>query len=192
MPSTAGPFGLQPVYHPSGTVRPEAQTIESGYATTIYQYAPVKIDPGHGTVALAAAGARAIGTFMGVEYLDTATNRQTFSNKWTASVTATNIVAYVTRDQLIRYMIQSNAAVQITNMGAQLDWSTATSGNSTTGLSSVSADVSSLTPQGSAGLRIVGLYPGIDNAWGDTYTNILVEISEHQDTADRVGYGSTT
>ena len=193
MPSTASPFGLRPYSHPSGVgVRTtEAGTIATGYATAIYQYAPIRIDPGHGEIILCAAGSRAIGCFLGVDYTDTNGRRQ-FANKWTASTTATNIVAYYTRDQKLRYTIQSTAAVNLTDMGAELDWSTATAGNATTGMSTVAADVAALTPQGNAGLRIIGLAPDINNAWGDTYTNLIVEISEHQDTADRVGYGSST
>lgn len=192
MPTTASPYGLRPVYHPSGRVPQERGTIESGYATAIYRYTPVKILPGHGTLNVAAAGERAVGSFLGCEFTLTATGKRTYSPQWPASTAATEIVAYYTRDQLIRYEIQSSAAVAVTDMGAQLDWGTATAGNATTGMSEVNANVAALTPQGDAGLRIVdvGLEP--DNAWGDTYTNIIVEISEHQDTADRAGYGSST
>jgi hypothetical protein len=186
MPSTASPFGLRPAYHPSGTIRPEAGTILSTYATGIYQYAPIKIGT-DGTVQLGAAGDHIIGCFMGVEYTD-ATGRRVLSNQWVAATTGTNIVAYYTRDPNIVYEIQSTAAVALADMGSQADWSTATAGNATTGLSSVALDASTLSATAAAGLRIIGLGREANNAWGDTYTNVLVQIAEHQDVATEGGY----
>jgi len=29
-------------------------------------------------------------------------------------------------------------------------------------------------------MRIIGLYPGVDNAWGDAYTVVQVQISRSQ------------
>ena len=72
MSSTSAPFGLRPAYHPSGTVRPAASTILTGYASNILQFQPVKIVPsstGEGTIAAAAVGDRFIGTFMGARLL---------------------------------------------------------------------------------------------------------------------------
>ena len=45
MSATSAPFGLRPVYSPSGTVRPTAMSILTGYATNIFQNQPVKIVP---------------------------------------------------------------------------------------------------------------------------------------------------
>ena len=187
MSSTSAPFGLQPAYSPSGVIRPTAYTITSGYATTIYQNQPVKIVPsstGEGTIAAAAVGDRFIGTFMGVEYTD-ANGKRTFSNKWTASTTGTDIVAYVTLDPSIVYNIQTNAAVSVADIGKQFDF-TAASGNTTTGLGTQMLDVSSAASN--ASLRLIGITPGPNNAWGDTYVIVQVQISEHQNVADVAAY----
>ena len=190
MPSTASPYGLIPANHPSGVVRPFAMTITSGYATTIYQNSPVKIIPsstGEGTIAVAAAGDSFIGTFQGVEFTDS-DGRRRVSNKWTASTAATDIVAYVTIDQSITYEIQSNAALAVADIGKQYDF-TAPAGNTTTGLSSQALDVASVvTSGGTAQLRLIGIVPGPDNNWGDTYGNALVQIVEHQNTAVKNAY----
>ena len=61
MPSTASPYGLIPVNHPSGVVRPFAMTCTSGYASNIFQNQPVKVDPTDGTIVVAAAGDAFIG-----------------------------------------------------------------------------------------------------------------------------------
>lgn len=183
MPSTASPFGLQPAYHPSGVIRPEAGQIVTGYNTAIYQFSPVKIGT-DGYLQLAAVNDRFIGVFMGVEYTDTS-GRPIVTNRWTANTSATAIVAYYTRDPAIVYAIQSNAALAITDMGKQYDM-IAQAGNATTGLSSVSLDVASSAAN--AALRVIGLRPDANNAWDDTYTNVFVEISEHQDVADVAAY----
>ena len=187
MSSTASPYGLAPVNHPSGVVRPFAMTILTGYATTIYQNQPVKIVPsstGEGTIAAAAVNDRFIGTFQGVEWTDS-DGRRRVSNKWTGATAGTDIVAYVTIDQSITYQIQSNAALAVTDIGKQFDFSAA-SGNTTTGLSSQTLDVASAAAN--AAVRLIGIVPGPDNAWGDTYVNALVQISEHQNTADVAAY----
>lgn len=184
MSSTASPFGLQPAYHPSGTIRMESGVIITGYAVGLMQFQPVRIGT-DGSLTSAAAGTRTVGTFQGVEYTDS-TGRRVVSNQWTANTAATEIVAYYTRDQNIVYRIQSDAALVLTDVGKQYDWNTATSGNATTGLSSVSLAVTSSAAN--AGVRVLGLEPSADNAWGDTYVNVHVQISEHQDVADVAAY----
>jgi len=183
MSATSSPFGLRPVYSPSGTVRPEAMSILTGYATGILQYQPVKIHT-DGTVQAAAVGDRFIGTFMGVGRTDT-DGRRRVSNKWTASTAGTDIVAYVTLDPTIVYEIQSNAALAVSNIGEQYDFSAA-SGSTVTGLSSQMLDVASTAAN--ASMRLIGITPGANNAWGDTYVIAQVQISEHQNVADRAAY----
>jgi hypothetical protein len=179
MSSTSAPFGLRPVNHPSGQVRPVAMTILTGYATAIYQNQPVKIHT-DGNINAAAVGDRFIGTFQGVEWTDANGRRQVAKN-WTASTAGTDIVAYVTLDPAIIYEIQSNAALTLADVGEQFDFSTA-SGSTTTGLSSQTLDVASSAAN--ASLRLIGITPGADNAWGDTYVIAQVQISEHQLVAD--------
>lgn len=192
MPSTASPYGLIPANHPSGVVRPFAMTIRSGYGTTIYQNSPVKIVPsstGEGTIAVATAGDTDgfIGTFQGVEFTDS-DGRRRVANKWTASQTGTDIVAYVTLDPTITYEIQSNAALGVADIGKQYDY-TAPAGNSTTGLSSQALDVASVvTGSGTAQLRLIGIVPGPNNNWDDNYVDALVQIVEHQNVAVKNAY----
>lgn len=187
MSSTSAPFGLRPAYHPSGTLRPAAYTILTGYATNILQFQPVKIVPsstGEGTIAAAAVGDRFIGTFMGVEWTDS-DGRRRVSNKWTASTAGTDIVCYVTLDPAIVYEIQSNAALAVTDIGKQYDFSAA-SGSTVTGLSTQMLDVASAAAN--ASFRLLGITPGPDNAFGDTYVIAQVQISEHQNVADVAAY----
>jgi hypothetical protein len=175
------PFGLRPAFAPTGILRPgPLGSIESGYNTTIYQYSPVLIDA-DGFLEVAAAGADAVGTFMGVEYVDVE-GRFRVSNRWVAGTVATEIRAYYTLQQAeIMYEIQADETLTRASIGEQFDWTTL-SGNSITGLSSVGLDVS--TTAANAGLRVLGLNPGPDNDWGDPFPIVLVQISQHPFVAD--------
>jgi hypothetical protein len=182
MSATAAPYGLIPVNHPSGVIRPFAMTIITGYGTTIYQNQPVAVDATTGGIVAAAVGAAFIGSFQGVEFTDTDGKRRV-ANKWTASTSGTDIVAYVTLDPSITYQIQSNAALALADVGSQYNTTAITNGNTTTGLSSMALDVSTVTTSGVAQLRFIGIVPGADNNYGDTYVNALVQISKHQNVA---------
>ena len=179
---TYGPFGLRPAFHPSGYIRPVAGTITSGYASNIFLGAPVGYIA-DGSIALSAAGGTgitgAVGAFQGVEYTEQL-GRRVVSNFWPASTVATEIVAYFTNDPNIVYEIQADDTLTQAAIGSQYDWTTngTTDGNTTTGISTVGLDVS--TTAANAGLRVVGLTPGPDNAWGDPFPVVQVQLSEHQ------------
>lgn len=183
MSSTSAPFGLRAVQHASGFVRPVAMTILSAYATAIYENQPVKIHT-DGTIQAAAVGDRFIGTFYGVEYTDSEGRRRT-TNRWVAGTVATDIVAYVSRDPSIVYEIQSNAALNLLNIGEQYDF-TAIAANAAIGISQQMLDVASTAAN--AGMRLIGITPGPDNAFGDTYVIAQVQIAEHQFVADRAAF----
>ena len=188
MSSVSQPFGLRPVYSPSGVVRPTAYSILTGYASNILQNQPVKIvtsSTGEGTIAAAAIGDRFIGTFQGVEFTDT-DGRRRVSNKWTASLAATDIVAYVTLDPTSVYEIQSNAALTVADIGKQYDFTTIGTGSTVVGISQMMLDVASAAAN--ASFRLIGITPGPDNNWGDTYVIAQVQISEHQNVADVAAY----
>lgn len=183
MSSINAPFGLRPAFHPSGTIRPVAGTITTLYNANIFMNSPIGIIA-DGSIALAAAGgvavAGACGAFQGVEYNPTATGPRVVSNMWPANTAAVNIVAYHTQDPTIVYEIQANATLTQAAIGQQFDWSAnnTNSGNTVTGLSNVTLDVASSAAN--AGLRVIGLTPGPDNAWGDAFPIVQVQLSEHQ------------
>lgn len=180
---TLAPFGLRPAFHPSGTIRPVAGTITTGYNANIFMNAPVGI-LADGSIALSPAGGTAatgaVGAFQGVEYNPTATGPRVVSNMWPANTAAVNIVAYYTMDPAIVYEIQCSGTLTQAAIGAQYDWSTndTNAGNTVTGLSNVTLNIGSSAAN--AGLRVIGLTPGPDNAWGDAFPVVQVQLSEHQ------------
>ena len=124
---------------------------------------------------------------MGVEFTDT-DGRRRVSNKWTASTSATDIVAYVTTDPAIVYEIQGSSSLNITNIGNQSDFANVTAGSTTTGLSQAEFDVAGIQTSGNRVLRIVNLAPDVGNAWGDAYTIVQVQISLHQFVTDKAAF----
>lgn len=182
MSTTSAPFGLQPAYHASGYVRPAAFTLANNAAVTLLQYQPVKLST-DGVVVPATVGDPFVGTFMGVEFTD-GDGRRRVSNKFLANTPATEIIAYITLDPAIVYEIQGNDSVDITNIGNQFNFASITAGSTVVGLSQATLDVSSVvTAGGTAQMRVIGITPGPDNDWGDNFTIVQVQISEHQNVA---------
>lgn len=180
MSATNAPFGLRPVYHPSGLDRAQALTggIASGYSADILKGAPVKYTSS-GTINALTSTEAFVGAFDGVEWTDT-TGRRRVSNYWPASTSGTNIVAYFYNDPQIVYEIQADGAVAQTAIGDNANFSNLTAGSTTTGLSQCTMS-SSLTGTSAYGqLRIVDIAPYPDNAWGDAYTVVRVQVALHQ------------
>lgn len=186
MSATSQPFGLRPVNHPSGVIRPASMSILTGYGVNILQNQPVKIGT-NGTIEAAAIGERFVGTFQGVEFTDTE-GRRRVSNRWVASTAATDIVAYATVDPAIVYEIQSSATIAVGDIGSQADFTAITAGSTVTGLSQLMLDAATLTAAGNASLKILNASPGPDNAFGDAFVILQVQIAEHQFVADRVAF----
>lgn len=188
MSTTSKPFGVQPAYHPSGVVRPTAFTIRSGYGSNILQNQTVRIVPsstGEGTLEANAVNEAFIGVFQGVEFTD-GDGRRRVSNKWLANTAGTEIVAYATLDPAIVYNVQADGSLGVDSIGKQFDLVSVSAGDVTTGLSQAVLDTGSAAAN--AAFRVIGITPGPDNAWGDNFTIVQVQISEHQMVADKAAF----
>ena len=188
MTATATPFGLRPVYHlGGGIIRPIQQTIPSGYSSNIFQFSPVAFTTA-GVIALAAAGSGAIGVFMGCEFTDTAGRRQ-YRNTWPANTVASDAIAYVTQDPMIAYEVQADGVATIptqASIGEQYNWITndTNAGNTTTGISNVSLSGATRSTSSPANMRVLDIARYVDNAFGDTYPIVVVQLSIHQFVAN--------
>lgn len=196
MPSTFTPFGLVPIRHPSGLVRPEVQRQTKALiegTPTLRQYQPVAIDTDGSLTTVAANNVSMIGVFMGVEYTDLGTGRPAVANQWITGQTVKDLGldsarVIFTRDPKIVYHIQANGPLTAAVLGEQLGIANFTDGNATTGLSGASADASGVGT-GQDMFRILGLDWAINvNGWDDLFPIIEVEIAQHQDVADKAGY----
>lgn len=186
MPSTSAPYGLIARYHAGGgIVRPVALVggIASAYGANIFKNQPVLLNT-DGTLNAVTTAADFMGAFVGVQYNDTNGIFVT-SDFWPTGTTATNITAYYLNDPQIVYAIQSDATLAATAVGDQADVSNFTAGSTTTGLSACT--LGTLKGVGNQGmLRIVGRELTEDNAWGDTYVNVLVQVARHQYISNKV------
>jgi hypothetical protein len=180
MSSTNAPFGLRPSFHPSGLDRAVAlpNGITSAYGSNILKGQPVALNSS-GAIIIATAGSAYQGAFAGVEFTDT-TGRRRVSNYWPASTTGTDIVAYYYSDPNIVYDIQADGSLAQTSIGDQANFTNTTAGSTTTGLSACTISTSLVGTSAVGDMRIIGLYPGVDNAWGDAYTVVQVQISRSQ------------
>jgi len=182
MSSTSAPFGLRPAFHPSGLDRAVALAggIASGYGTGILKGQPVALNTSGNIVAIAASDPYQ-GAFAGHEYTD-ATGRRQISNQWIANTTyiAGSQVTYYYSDPLIVYEIQANGSLLQTSIGDQANFTSITAGSTTTGLSQCMISTTLAGTSAVGDMRIIGLSNGVDNAWGDAYTVVQVQVSRSQ------------
>jgi hypothetical protein len=78
------------------------------------------------------------------------------------------------------YDIQCDGSLAQTAIGDQANFSNIAAGSTTTGLSAATISSSLAGAGNAAQLRIIGLYNGVDNAWGDAYTTVQVQINQSQ------------
>lgn len=182
MSSTAAPFGLKPIYHPSGLIRPVVLTdgILSTYSSAILKGQAIKMAT-TGVIQACAAGDAMLGSFAGVEWTDT-TGRARVSNYWPANTAylAGSCRAYFYSDAEIVYEMQADGSLTQASVGDEADLTNATAGSTTTGLSQTTLSTTLAAVGNNATFRILNLAPNIDNAWGDAYTNVHVSITKHQ------------
>ncbi len=183
---TSAPFGLRPVYHPTGLDRGIAYTIAAAYATAIFKGDPVILNT-NGTIVIGTAAADLLGVFNGVEYVD-ATGKPTYSNYWPAGQTVQAgqpLTAYVWVDPNTVYEVQSSGSVPLTAIGDQADVIMG-AGSTQTGLSTTQLNVT-LAGVGSQGQwRIVDFSRDPNNAPGDAFTVVQVQLARSQYVANKV------
>lgn len=187
MSATLAPFGLRPAYHPTGLDRAEALAggIASGYSSALLKGQPVSYGTGgtaNGTIVAAGTSGAWVGVFDGVQWTDS-TGRTHVSNNWPANTTyqAGTCIAYFWRDPQIVYEIQADGSMAQTSIGNEYNFTNVTAGSTTTGLSQATLGSATAAGNGVQGqMRVVDLAPYPDNAWGDAYTTVRVQIANSQ------------
>jgi hypothetical protein len=182
MSSINAPFGMRPSFHPSGLDRAVAlpNGITSTYGTGILKGQPVALNTS-GNIITATAGQAYQGAFAGQEYTDL-TGRRIVSNQWIAGTQyqTGSQVTYYYSDPAIVYDIQADGSLAQTSVGDQANFTNLTNGSTTTGLSACTISTSLAGTSAVGDMRIIGLTPAIDNAWGDAYTIVQVQVSRSQ------------
>ena len=177
MANSNGAFGLRPI----GVVGQAANTtgvteyrIAAGNTNVIYQGSPViPLSTGFIDIVGAATGGTVglLGVFWGCEYVSSTTGEKIYSNSWPGSGADTDhpVTAFVYDNPMQTYVICSDASLtnEATARGhvfANANFATATSGSSTTGISSAKLGVSTIATTAALQLRIMGVQNDPDNA----------------------------
>lgn len=182
MASTATPYGLRPVnilggQANSGSIR--KIKIASGYATSIFQGDLVDLAV-TGTVQKITTTntATPVGVFIGCEYTDTDMGFIT-KNMWTASTTASDALAYVVDDPDMLFEVQADGSLSQNAIGSNFSVVQG-SGDTTTGVSGVALDASTIESTATLPLRVVDYVDKEGfSALGDSYTDVIVRLNTH-------------
>ena len=215
------PFGLKPVYHPSGLDRavPFVGTNTYNPGTTFtapyslqsgqsfFQFQPVAITTtGQLTIAAQSAtggsAGKVYGVFDGVEYTDSSGRRAVAKSiSLTALAASTQIIFWIFADPSLVYEVQCNGSVTTAAIGTEYNFDTTSGSTVTDGITignggagfSTTALLATAVGTGVQGqVRVVGLgrevaYPaGSNNAWGDAYTIVQVQLCNNQFAAPSV------
>lgn len=179
-------FGLKPLGNLSatGSQKQYGYEIADNQAGAIFQGDLVTIVNGYVVKFLPATHAAALGVFNGCNYVDPTTGKPIFSNYYPGSVNITQgiISADVLDDPSQLFIIQADAAITQANIGKNADV-IGTGGSTTTGVSTMELDVTTIADTAALNLKIVGLYNVPGNELG-SFAVLVIKINEHL-------YGST-
>ena len=179
-------FGLRPIGNLSatGAQKQYGYLIEDNQSGAIYQGDLVTIVGGYVVKFLPGTHSAALGVFNGCNYIDPSTGKPTWKNFYPGSVniTAGTIQCDVLDDPNQLFLIQADEDIVQADIGKNADV-VGTGGSSTTGLSSMELDSSTIADTAALNLKIVGLWNAPGNELGD-FAVVVVKINEHL-------YGST-
>lgn len=179
-------FGLRPLGNLSatGSQKQYGYEIVDNQSGAIYQGDLVTIVDGYIVKFLPATHAAALGVFNGCNYTDPSSGKPTWKNYYPGSVNITSgkITADVMDDPSQLFLIQVDGSFTQANIGKNADV-IGTGGSTTTGVSTMELNSSTIADTAALNLKIVGLWNVPGNEVG-TNAVVVVKINEHL-------YGST-
>jgi len=156
MANVNAPFGLNPVEKIGGGApgKLASYTIANNEANSIFQGDAVMNDSGN--VQQGAAGANDLtGVFWGCKYDDPTTNKPTFKNQYAQVAVEAEAFVYDDPYQVFEVQGLTGTASQRSDIQQSADIE-ATDGSTTTGVSAMSMDLTSLAAAGAEQLNIIG------------------------------------
>ena len=173
--------GLRPIGNLSatGAQKQYGYEIADNQAGTIFQGDLVALSAGYITRFLPASHTAAVGVFNGCNYIDPTTGKPTWKNYYPGSVNITTgkIIADVIDDPSQLFLVQCDAGFVAADVGKNADV-VGTGGSTTTGVSTMELDSSTLAVTAALNLKTVGLYNVPGNDFG-TNAVVVVKINEH-------------
>jgi hypothetical protein len=181
MANTDKAFGFRPIGNLSatGAQKQYGYEIADNQAGTIFQGDLVALSAGFITRFLPATHTAAVGVFNGCNYIDPTTGKPTFKNFYPGSVNITSgkIVADVIDDPSQLFLVQCDAGFVAADVGKNADV-IGTGGSTTTGVSTMELNSSTLATTAALNLKTVGLYNVPSNEYG-SFAVVVVKINEH-------------
>lgn len=177
------PYGLRPLGNLSatGAQKQYGYNIADNQSGAIYQGDLVALSGGYIVKYVAASHATAIGVFNGCYYVDPTTGKPTWKNFYPGSINITTgtIDADVIDDPSQLFVIQADEDVVQADIGQNAAVVVGSTGSSTTGLSNMELDSSTILDTSTLVLKILGKYNIPDNALGENFTQVVVKINCH-------------
>ena len=183
MANQSGNFGLRPSRMLGGTPFNNSQNryrILKNYGTAIFQGDLVAASD-NGTIIRATATTNpVVGVFNGVFYTDPTTQKPTFKNYYPGTVSANDIIANVIDDPNVVFEIKADETFANGDLFANYKI-TATAGDTASGSSRESLDVSTADSSSTFVLQAIDVSQDPDNSdQATSNVNVLVRINEHQ------------
>lgn len=174
-------FGMRPLGNlsASGSQKQYGYEIADNQAGAIYQGDLVTIYDGYLVQFNPATHSAAVGVFNGCNYIDPTTGKPTWKNYYPGSVNITQgkIIADVLDDPNQLFIIQNDGTSAAANYGKNADVVMGT-GSTTTGVSGMELDTSTIANTAALNVKIVGLWDVPNNAVGANAV-VVVKINEH-------------
>ena len=174
-------FGFRPIGNLSatGAQKQYGYEIADNQAGTIFQGDLVALSAGYITRFLPATHTAAVGVFNGCNYIDPTTGKPTWKNYYPGSVNITTgkIIADVIDDPSQLFLAQCDAGFVAADVGKNADV-IGTGGSTTTGVSTMELNSSTLATTAALNLKTVGLYNVPSNEYG-SFAVVVVKINEH-------------
>lgn len=175
------PFGLRALGNLSATggQKQYGYEIADNQSGAIFQGDLVTVYDGYLVKFAPATHTAAVGVFNGCNYIDPTTGKPTWKNYYPGSVNITQgkIIADVIDDPNQLFIIQVDESVAQTQVGFNADV-VGTGGSTTTGVSTMELDSSTIAKTAALNLKIVGLWDVPGNEFG-TNAVVVVKINEH-------------
>jgi len=205
MANSNGAFGLRPIGKVGSGVNSTGTTeyrIASDNSNAIFQGSPViPLAAGVIDIVGAAAGGTVglVGVFYGCEYVSSTTGEVIFSNTYPGSGADSNfpVKAFVYDDPMQQFVIASDAsltseATARAAVFANANFSSGTSGSTTTGMSSAALAVSTIATTANLNLRIMGIVDDVENAdFASSGIGVIVRLNNHFNSPNGAIAGGT-
>ncbi len=208
MANINGAFGLRPIAkmgQNANSTGASEYRIASDNTNEIYQGSPV-IPTSGGVIDIvgAAAGGTVglLGVFGGCEFVSSVTGEKVFSNHWPGSGADSNfpVKAFVHDDPAQLFLIATSNVVAGADTESEVraavfanaNFAAATSGSTTTGLSSAALDLDTIATTANLNLRIMGIMDDPENSdFSEAGVGIIVRLNNHFNSPNGAIAGGT-